>query len=211
MKSIVFSLVSFILFGLGISLQIKAAVGQSMLNAFALTLSDLSNIEVGTILSIINLSFFIAYLAVKRMKIDGSDVVQIAATIANGYVINFFVYRVLDKLIIEFYLLRIAVLLLGMLISYVNLGQILAIGIIKFPLESLCISISEKLNKQLTWVRMKFDVFFLTVTIVITIITGNTLHIREGTILSFLLLSKLLGFFYGLFKRYWDRNIPARR
>lgn len=211
MKSIVFSLVSFILFGLGISLQINAAVGQSMLNAFALTLSDLSNIEVGTILSIINLSFFIAYLAVKRMKIDGTDVVQIAATIANGYVINFFVYRVLDKLIIEFYLLRIAVLLLGMLISYVNLGQILAIGIIKFPLESLCISISEKLNKQLTWVRMKFDVFFLTVTIVITIITGNTLHIREGTILSFLLLSKLLGFFYGLFKNYWDRNIPVRR
>lgn len=211
MKSIVFSVVSFILFGLGISLQIKAAIGQSMLNAFALTLSDLSHIEVGTILSIINLSFFIAYLAVKRMKINGTDVIQIAATIANGYVINFFVYRVLDKLIIEFYLLRIAVLLLGMLISYVNLGQILAIGIIKFPLESLCISISEKLNKQLTSVRMKFDIFFLTATIVITIITGNTLHIREGTILSFLLLSKLLGFFYGLFKRYWDRNIPARR
>lgn len=49
MKKILYSVSAFLMLGLGISLQIKAGIGQSMLNAFALTLAELLNLEVGTV------------------------------------------------------------------------------------------------------------------------------------------------------------------
>ncbi len=200
-KFAIYSILTFVLLGLGISLQIKAAIGQSMLNAFALTLSDTVNLKVGTILNIINLLFFISYLLIRRSRFNYTDIVQVVATIANGYVINFFVYYVFSNLIIEAYIYKIIVFLMGLSLSSISLGAILAIGIVKFPLESLCLTIGDIFKKKLSTVRRGFDVVFLITTLGITFIKGNTLYIREGTIISFFLLSNLLGISYSFFKK----------
>lgn len=200
-KLIIYSILTFLCLGLGISLQIKAAIGQSMLNAFALTLSDTVNLKVGTILNIINLLFFLSYLLIRRSRLNYTDIVQVVATIANGYVINFFVYYVFSNLIIEVYIYKIIIFLIGLLLSSTSLGAILAIGIIKFPLESLCLTICDIFKKKLSTIRRCFDVIFLITTIFITLIKGNTLYIREGTVISFFLLSNLLGISYSFFKK----------
>lgn len=200
-KFAIYSILTFLLLGLGISLQIKAAIGQSMLNAFALTLSDTVNLKVGTILNIINLLFFISYLLIRRSRFNYTDIVQVVATIANGYVINFFVYYVFSNLTIEAYIYKIIVFLMGLSLSSISLGAILAIGIVKFPLESLCLTIGDIFKKKLSTVRRGFDVVFLITTLGITFIKGNTLYIREGTIISFFLLSNLLGISYSFFKK----------
>jgi uncharacterized membrane protein YczE len=74
--------------------------------------------------------------------------------------------------------------------------------IIRFPLESLCIVLSQKLKCSLTKVRMRFDIFFLVSTLLLTIITNRTFYIREGTVISFFLLSKLMGFSYDFHKKH---------
>jgi uncharacterized membrane protein YczE len=200
-KYAIYSVFTFVFLGLGISLQIKAVIGQSMLNAFALTLSDTVNLKVGTILNIVNLLFFISYLLIRRSKFNYTDIIQVVATIANGYVINFFVYYVFLNLTIEVYIYKIIIFLIGLLLSSTSLGAILAIGIVKFPLESLCLTICDIFNKKLSTIRRSFDIIFLITTLCITFIKGNALHIREGTIVSFFLLSNLLGFSYSFFKK----------
>jgi uncharacterized membrane protein YczE len=196
------SIFAFLLLGLGISLQIKAAIGQSMLNAFTMTIAGLLHFEVGTTLNLINSVFFITYLLMRRTKISYTDIIQIAATIANGYIINFFLYHVFSDIVIESYFMNIVIFLLGLCLASVSLGVVLAIGIIKFPLESLCIILSEKRKKKLTTIRMEFDIFFLLSTLLITFMTGHTQYIREGTIISFFLLSFLMGLSYNFFKNY---------
>lgn len=200
-KYAIYSVFIFVFLGLGISLQIKAAIGQSMLNAFALTLSDTVNLKVGTILNIVNLIFFISYLLIRRSKFNYTDIIQVIATIANGYIINFFVYYVLSNLTIEAYIYKVIIFLIGLLLSSTSLGAILAIGIVKFPLESLCLSICDIFKKKLSTIRRIFDIIFLLTTLCITFIRGNTLYIREGTIISFFLLSNLLGISYAFFKK----------
>ncbi len=200
-KFTIYSALAFVLLGLGISLQIKASIGQSMFNAFALTLSDTFNLKIGTILNIINLLFFTSYLIIRRTRLNYTDIVQVIATIANGYVINFFVYYVFSNLTIEIYIYKIIIFLIGLALSSINLGIILAIGIVKFPLESLCLIIGDILKKKLSTIRMSFDIIFLITTLGITFISGNTLYIREGTIISFILLSNLLGISYTFFKK----------
>ena len=51
---ILYSILAFLFFGFGVSLQLKAAIGQSVLNALAITLTALLPLKVGTILNGIN-------------------------------------------------------------------------------------------------------------------------------------------------------------
>lgn len=204
-RKLLYSVLTFLIMGLGISLQIKAGIGQSMFNAFSLILSDLSGMEVGTILNILNLSFFIIYLIIRRSHINRLDAVQIAATIANGYIINFYVYFVLSNLTIQPYYLRVLIFILGLTMSSLSLGAIMAMEIIRFPLESLCIELGKKLGYSLTTIRMRFDVFFMVSTLILTAIFSRSLYIREGTVISFLLLSRLIGASYDFNKKHLAR------
>lgn len=201
MKNTLYSVIAFLLLGLGISLQIKSGIGQSMLNAFASTLSDLFNLKVGTVLNILNMLFFITYFILRKARLNFKDIIQIIATIANGYIINFFVYIILGDLVIQSYIIKIITFIMGLCLASISLGVILAIEIIKFPLEGLCIVISKKLEKQLSTVRLGFDLFFLISTLIITFLTRNNLYIREGTILSILLLSRIMGSMYNFMKK----------
>lgn len=204
--NILYSAIAFLMLGLGISLQIKAGIGQSMLNAFAMTIAELTNLSIGTLLNLLNLLFFIIYLFMRRMRMSNQDLIQLFATIANGYIINLFVYYVFGNMVVESYFLRMSLFILGVALASISLGAILAIGIVKFPLESLCILLGQKLNKTLANTRMRFDIFFLISTILIAFLSNNTLYIREGTIISFFLLSKLLGFSYCIFKNHFERS-----
>jgi len=201
-KYMFYSILSFLLFGFGISLQLKAAIGQSVLNALAVTLSDTVHLKVGTILNVINLLFFATYLLLRRSRLNYKDAIQIIATITNGAIINFFLYNVLSIFVVENYFYRIVLYMVGLGIASISLGAVLAIGIIKFPLESLCLTISEVFKKKFTAVRMSFDVIFLVITLIITVLAHTPLQIREGTVISIFLLSTLLGICYEFFKKH---------
>lgn len=201
MKKTLYSLSAFLMLSLGITLQIKAGIGQSMLNAFALILAELFNLEIGTILNILNMSFFIPYLIIRKSRINRRDIIQIVATIANGYVVNLFVYSLFDHLIIQSYLLRVLTFMLGLILASLSLGAIMAMEIIQFPLESLCVVLGQKLRSNLTTIRMRFDIFFMLSTLILTLMTNHNLYIREGTIISFFLLSRIMGFSYYFHKK----------
>lgn len=91
--------------------------------------------------------------------------------------------------------------MLGLSLASISLCAILAMEIIQFPLESLCLVLGKKLECSLTVIRMRFDIFFMIATLILTLITNHTLYIREGTIISFLLLSRLMGFSYYYHKK----------
>lgn len=201
---ILYSILAFLFFGFGISLQLKAAIGQSVLNALAVTLTDLVPLKVGTVLNGINSLFFISYLLLRKTQLNYKDGIQILATLTNGWVINFFLYQVLSSFSAETYVFRVLLYLLGLLIASVSLGAVLAIGFIKFPLESLCLTINQRFHKKFTAVRMSFDVIFLVLTLILTLTTHTSSQIREGTLISLLLLSPLLGICYNFFHKYWN-------
>lgn len=198
------SILCFSILSLGIALQIKAGIGQSVLNALALKLSDLFGLEIGSVLNIINTIFFISYLYMKNFQIDKYDILQIITTILNGIFINIFLYIVFKNLIITFYPLKILVFILGIFLSSISLGAVLALGVLKFPLESFCLILVERLGRKLADVRLIFDSLFILCILGLSLIFGGRLYIREGTVISFFLLSKLVGYSYDFFKRSFN-------
>lgn len=192
-KKISVSLIMFILFGFGISLQIKSNIGQSMLNALALTLTDISDTKIGTILNLINGLFWCANIIMRKFKVNTSDFVQIIVTLLNGLIVNFFVYTVLHSMVLDTYFLKLVTFATGLFLSSTSLGILLAIGIIKFPMESFCITLSNLLHTKLSVVRYTLDSIFLVIILILVIFAHVPFYIREGTIISFILLSYLLG------------------
>lgn len=197
------TLAAFPVLSLGIALQLKAGIGQSMFNAFALILSDLSGLQIGHMINGLNGLFFLTFILLRKNGIKLLDLFQFAAVLINGILVNFFLYDVLTNIHIENYVFKLMLFLLGVCLASLSLGAILAMQLIKFPLEGLSIQISEAIHKSLAYVRMRFDVLFLVSTVVLSLLFDRPLYIREGTALSFLLLSKLLGLSYNYFMKIY--------
>ncbi len=144
MKKKLYSIFAFLLLGFGISLQVKAGIGQSMFNALCLLLADLCNLEIGIVLNLLNLLFFLIYLIFRNANVRKRDFIQIAMTLLNGYMINFYLYFLLHHVTFPFYLHRVLLFFIGLILASFSLGAILAMEIIQFPLESLCLLLVRK-------------------------------------------------------------------
>ena len=208
MKKKLYSIFAFLLLGFGISLQVKAGIGQSMFNALCLLLANLFNLEIGIVLNLLNLLFFLVYLILKNTNAGKHDFMQIAATLLNGYMINFYLYYLLQHITFPFYLHRLLLFFSGLILASFSLGAILAMEIIQFPLESLCLLLVRKTGHSLFSIRLSFECFFLLSTLLLTLTFSHNLYIREGTILSFLLLSKLIGYSYSFHKKLVHKKAP---
>ncbi|QIB69715.1 hypothetical protein Ami103574_10445 [Aminipila butyrica] len=200
-KRVSVSLILFILFGFGISLQVKSNVGQSMFNALSLTLADVLDIKIGTILNMINGFFWCTNIIMRKFKVNTSDFVQIIVILLNGFIVNFFVYFVLHSMVLNEYFLKLALFIIGLLLSSVTLGILLAIGIIKFPMEGFCITLNNLLHKELSTVRFSIDLIFFLIILILVISVHVPFYVREGTIISFMLLPYLLGKSYKYFQK----------
>lgn len=205
-KEYILSIAVLFLYALGISMQIKAAIGQSMFNALVVTMSDLISIEVGTILNICNLIFFIIFVLLRHTRLKLEDVVQFVIIFVNGFIVNFYVYRVLNHIQLDHYGSRLIFFIIGMLIASQCLGAILALGKFRFPLESLCLQLVETTKKSLTKIRLSFDSLFLVSAILLSLIFKLPLNIREGSIISYCLLSVSMGYSYR-----WVSNLMGRK
>lgn len=200
------SIIAFTTFSFGLALQIKADIGQSMMTAFGLAFADLFYIKVGTALNIINISMFVIDLILKKFEFKKTDLIQLIATYANGILVNIFVYDLLGTWTLDSIVVKYVVFFIGVILAPLSLGLMVSYGIIQFPLESLCLTISKIANKTVSFIRYSFDVVLLALCLILLLVPQVHLYIREGSIISFLLLSYVFGKSFDYFKKQITTN-----
>lgn len=188
-KSYIFYMIS----AFGISLTIKAAVGVSSFNSMNLAFSSAFNIKVGTITMGINAIFLMVYMYLTQFKLKGKYFIQLVSVILFGTFINFFTYTLLGGLVINTYPLRVFTVGLGTIIGGFAVGMIVSFNTITFPIESVCLYLSEKSRFSFTQLRYGVDVFSVTVSIAVSLLYTLPLYVREGTIISLMLFSYTMG------------------
>lgn len=203
---ILISLLFYTLTGFGISLSILANVGVSSFNSLNLSLSELTIIKIGTMTTLVNGLFLFLFILLTRGKLLTSYLIQAISVLCLGQVINFFVYGVFGQLILNDYVSRLALFILGTIIGGFGTGMVLNLGVLAFPIESVCQILAE--NWQQTFARLRYgvDVISVSLSILISIITGGPLFVREGTIISLLLLSFTISLTKKQFERF-TKNI----
>lgn len=202
---IILYLVFLTLTGFGAALTIKMSVGNGAWDALAKSISNISGVKVGTMGMILNSSCVLVQILIERKNFNLSKLLQVPASIANGYIINFFYYKVLGNVIIDNYVMRLAIFIMGMIVLSFAVSGIMITDVIVFPLESLCNVISEKTGKLFHKIRQNVDIVSIVVTFLLIFLTKTEYTLREGTIISMLIFGPLMGVFMPLIKNTFTK------
>ena len=193
------SLMAFILTGLGTSMSIEGAIGISSFNALNYSLSNLFQMKIGTMTIILNLLFLFLYIVLTKGKFIVKYVFQLIAVSSIGIVINFFTYNIFDKMEVGNYFISVMYLVCGVFIGGFSVAFILALDTMSFPVEAFCIEIANMKNIKFSKVRRLIDIISVSVSLLITLLFSYPLVIREGTVVSLLLFSTVIGYFHEKF------------
>lgn len=183
----------YLLSALGIALSIKANIGISSFNAMNVAISSASAIKIGTITILINGMFLLWYMVLTNFEFKKKYAVQGMSVVLFGVFINFFTYKVLGSLVIEHYALRFLAIVAGTMISGMSVGMIVHYNAITFPIESVCVEISDRTRHSFTKLRYSVDIFSILVSISVSTVFALPYYVREGTIISLILFSFIMG------------------
>ena len=192
-RRFLYSLLFYALAGLGISLTIKANIGVSSFNSMNVATSNAAQIKVGSITIVINLLFLIGYMFITRFSQPKKYILQGISLLCLGFVINIFTHSVFQNFLLENYILRLVVFVLGTTIAGFATGMVINFDMITFPIESLCLALSERTNASFVQLRYLVDICSVMISIGISVVFQLSFFVREGTILSLFLLSAVIG------------------
>jgi len=165
-----------------------------------MALSSLTTIKVGTITALVNLLFLTTYIIITKFKHPKKYLLQLISVMLLGSLINLFSYNILANLLLTNYLFRILLIGLSTITSGLSIGMIINYGQITFPIESFCVAIEERTGIPFIKVRYSIDIISVIISLLITCLFLKPLFIREGTIISLLLLSFSINFMKNHYK-----------
>lgn len=192
--------ISMIITAIGASLGLKAAIGVGAWDALSQSVSTVLNIKVGTFSMILNISCVLIQLLLLKKDFKINHVSQIFVSILVGIVVNFMFYNVLSKFVIDSYLISMMLFVLSMIICTVSVSVIMAINLISFPLESCCMVIAKKTNKNFGSIRQGVDVISIIIALGVAFIFNDNITVREGTVIAMVIFGPMLDLFMKLMK-----------
>lgn len=204
-KTLIKSYIFYLTTAFGISLTIKANIGVSSFNAMNVALSEASSIKVGTITIALNMFFLIAYMIASKFKHKEKYIIQAISSLIFGFFINFISYEILGNFVVENYGLKVLTMVLGTMIGGASAGLLASLNAITFPIESFCLELSDQSNRSFAFYRYGVDVFSVTVSLLVSFAFNLPLYVREGTIISMVLLTFSMSFVRNRVMKYLDK------
>ncbi len=197
-KKIYHSLIFYFISALGISMTIKAMIGVSSFNALNTALADVLQIKIGTITSGINLIFLLVCWLMDQQRDPKKYLLMLVSLISFGEVINFLLYHLFAGVTLTAYPLQLFFFVAGTVIGGFGTGQVLRLDLLKFPMESFCVMLSEKTRASFSFYRYSIDLVCVSLSLLLTHVFYLPLFVREGTLISLFLLSGAIS---------WSKNL----
>lgn len=200
--NIIKSYIFYIISALGVSLGIVANIGVSSYNSMNLAVATMSDIKVGTITIFFNIIFLLIYMILTKFSEKYKYLIQGISVFMFGIFVNYFTYNILSGLSSLGYIQRVLLFSGGTVISGLSIGIIIYYNIITFPLENVCIKISQMTKISFMKLRYLVDIFSLIISVGISMVGELPIYVREGTIISMFILSLSIN----LAKDYAEKN-----
>ena len=201
---ILYSGIAFSIFGLGISLQIKAAIGFSALDTFLISLSIFSGIRIGTITIIFSLVMSLILIVLSRWVYFQQGFLEFLMSIFMGVTINIFV-PILQALPIN--LNDIVVMILGIQISAVSIAAMIDLNLFVSPFESLINYISDHYKINFLYLRWVMDLLMIIITLCISNYCKLIVPIGTGTVISICIYSISVHLYRKIISRKMSRRV----
>lgn len=200
MKNLIKSYLLYIICAFGISMGVIGNVGVSSYNSMNLSIANSLNIQIGTVTIFLNIALLFLYMFQTKFLYKSKYMIQALAVFMFGLLINFFTYEVLGNIGPLNYIQRLALLSFGTIIGGSAVGGIIFYNKITFPIESVCVEVAKKLSLSFLKIRYGFDIFSVLISIALSMMNNLPLYVREGTIISMILLTASMNFSKHMFE-----------
>ena len=190
-----------LLVAFGIAFAIKSSLGISPVSSpsFAswnvLQQHGILDVTYGTCVTISYFGYMVAQVLLLRREYNPINLLQILVSTLFGVFVDF-TKGIVGPTFEMNYLGRLG--FLGVAILFIAIGMSFYLGgkIMPMPSEGLTMSVAKKLKKYpFHQVKIGLDCLFVTIAIIIGLVgTGKVVGVREGTVLTALLVGPVMGF-----------------
>lgn len=179
----------------GIALVVKSLLGTSPISSLPYVLSLAYPFTLGQTTFVVNMAFLVGQIALLRHRFNSVQLFQIPVTLVFAFFIDVSM-ALLENVIPELYLAKMAVLLLGA--AFVALGvslQVIA-HVLMIAGEAIVQAISQVFHFEFGWIKTAFDCTLVASAALFSFTQLGTIEgIREGTLISALITGSIARFF----------------
>src|SRR5690625_5551169 len=194
-KSYLLFVLSVFTMGLGISLVTLAFLGTTPITSPSFTLSLYVPLSFGMLTMLMNYLFVILQILILGKDFPKEQYIQLVVGPILGIAIDFWSYFVIMVSQPNYGIKVIMVLLGCAIIAYSTILQLKA-NVVNNPAEGIVKAITIKTKKEFGTIKTYFDVSLVLSAIIISLIAfGNIQGVREGTIISAIIIGPLIKLF----------------
>lgn len=205
-KKIIYFIILIIGISFGTTLTMKANIGVEAWDALAQSGSAITNIPVGTVLMILNITCVLIQWIILKKDFKFKYMLQIPLSVFIGYLVNYFYYDLFGNLIVNNYFIKVLILISGYLVNAFVVAGIMMLDVVTFALEGACKVISDKYQLSFPKFRQFIDVLSVASVIVLSVMFHIDLYVREGTVIGMLIFGPMIGFFTKILEKLGDLN-----
>lgn len=187
---------------LGIALITQAHLGTTPITSLPYTLAAIFGLTLGTTTFACNLLFLLLQRILLRRRLGVAELLQIPAVLVFSVFIDFWMYLT-GALVTDVYLWQIAMCVVGSAVLGAGISLEIMSNATVIPGEGLVIVIATRSRKNFGNIKVLFDCSLVLASCLLALVVlGTIVGLREGTVLSALLV--------GVFARLsspWTRRL----
>lgn len=192
-KRVFYWLLAIISLGFGIALVAKIALGSTAITSLALVLSNVLDMSFGLMTLIQNLIFIFIQILILKSSFPKRQYLQILVSLLLGIAIDLW-GQLLPDFSQQNYLVTWLIYLIGCLsIAIATVFQLKA-DIVYNPAEGVVQAISLSIKQRFSKIKTIVDTIIVLSAVVTSLVAfGSLVGVREGTIVSALIIGQLVG------------------
>ena len=177
----------------GIALSVNCNLGVSPVSSLPYVVSQILNVSLGTCTTIVYALYVLAQMVLNGRKFQPALLLQLIFSTIFGYFVDGAKW-VLGDFILPTYFGQLAMLAASIVLIGFSLVLYIDVQLAPMPAEGLVSCIADKLGKPFSTIKTLFDCTSVLVGMVLCFVfLGRLVGIREGTVVTALLVGKMTG------------------
>ena len=198
--------VGLMILAFGIALAVNSNLGVSPVSSLPYVVSQILNVSLGTCTTIVYALYVIFQMVLNGKKFQPALLLQLVFSTVFGYFVDA-AKAILGDFCLPTYFGQLVMLGASIVLISFSLVLYIDVNIAPMPAEGLVACIGSKLGKPFSAIKTLFDCTSVLVGLVLCFVfLGKVVGIREGTLITAMLVGKLMG----IIRKYlapWIRKV----
>jgi len=181
-----------LLMSIGVALSINSNLGVSPVNSLPYVVSQILNVQMGVCVMVISCFYILLQVLLLRKEFQPVQLLQIAFSFIFGYFVDF-AKRIVGNFAIPTYFGQLTMLIFSIVLIALGVLLYIDVQLVPLPTDGLASSVARKINKPFPTMKMALDCLLVLTGMVLSLLfLGKLDGIREGTVITAILVGKLI-------------------